>query len=215
MLAPGVATLLFVNDGGMGQDVAPPGGLAGRMSTNPIAAGVPRAQALHLVFDIATSTVAMGRLSEWRDREEEIPPEWVTPSGHLKHFGGYKGFGLALIAEALGGALSTAGVASSSTREEQQGVLMIAIDVAGLRALDAFTEELEGFIRHIKNTPVEEGAPPVRVPGENTASTTQRRRRDGVPVKPFTWQALERLSADLGVRMPVPAGFRADSAAPC
>ena len=89
----GVATLFFVNDSGSGHDVAPPGGTDGRISTNPIAAGVPRAKAPHLVLDIATSTVAMGRLSEWRDRGEVIPAEWVTPTGVLKPFGGFKGFG--------------------------------------------------------------------------------------------------------------------------
>ena len=53
--AAGVATLIFANDAGGGQAVAPPGATEPRLSTNPIAAGVPRVSGPHLVLDMATS----------------------------------------------------------------------------------------------------------------------------------------------------------------
>lgn len=201
----GVATVLFVNDSGAGRSVAPPGGLEGRMSTNPIAAGIPRAAAPHLVLDIATSAVAMGRLSEWRDRGEELPPEWVTPGGFLQSFGGHKGFGLALVAEALAGALTTAGTVSptpATPAGERQGALLIALDVAQLRPLDEFAAEVESFLGYLKDTPVAPGADPVRVPGEGGAGTSARRHQEGITVRAFTWDALHRLADDLDVAMP-------------
>ena len=106
--AAGIASLIFANDAGDGQTVAPPGATEPRLSTNPIAAGVPRATGPHLVLDMATSVVAAGRLSESRDRAEPIPAEWVTSTGALKPMGGVKGFGLALIVEALAGSLTGA-----------------------------------------------------------------------------------------------------------
>ena len=199
----GVATLFFVNDSGSGHDVAPPGGTDGRISTNPIAAGVPRAKAPHLVLDIATSTVAMGRLSEWRDRGEVIPDEWVTPTGVLKPFGGFKGFGLALVAEALAGALTSAGTVSEAPSEELQGVFLIAIDVAPLRCLDEFTGEVDAFISYVKSSPCAPGEGPVRVPGEGSARTTTARRRTGVAVKAFTWREILRMADQFGVTPPV------------
>jgi hydroxycarboxylate dehydrogenase B len=79
--AAGVASLIFANDAGGGQSVAPPRATEPRLSTNPVAAGVPRANAPHLVLDMATSVVAAGRLSESIDRAEQIPAEWVTSTG--------------------------------------------------------------------------------------------------------------------------------------
>jgi uncharacterized oxidoreductase len=203
--AAGVATLLFVNDSGAGRNVAPPGGMEGRMSTNPIAAGIPRAQAPHLVLDIATSAVAMGRLSEWRDRGEDLPPDWVTAEGFLQSFGGHKGFGLALVAEALAGALTTAGTVSpipATPAQELQGALLIALDVEQLRPLDEFVAEVESFLGYLKDTPIGPDTPRVRVPGENSAETTVLRHRDGITLKPFTWDAICELAADLDVALP-------------
>jgi uncharacterized oxidoreductase len=198
----GVATLVFVNDSGHGQIVAPPGGLEPRLSTNPIAAGVPRANSPHLVLDMATSSVAAGRLSEERDRGTAIPTEWVNEHGALRHFGGVKGFALGLLAEALAGALTWAGTVSAEPAEAQQGVLIIAIDIAQLRPLADFTAEVESFARYVVDTPLEPGAAPIRLPGEGSAATARRRRVMGVPVRAFTWQILLQLGGELGVPPP-------------
>jgi LDH2 family malate/lactate/ureidoglycolate dehydrogenase len=200
----GVATLVFVNDSGSGRDVAPPGALEGRMSSNPLAAGVPRAQAPHLVIDMATSAVAVGRLSEWRDRGEPIPADWVNEHGILQFFAGAKGFGLALIVEALAGALTTAGTVSEQKSPELQGAFLIAIDVNRLRPLADFTTEVEQFIRYIKQVPVPPDATPVRVPGEGSAQSARLRRETGTPIQPFTWAAIQRLAEEFNVAAPVP-----------
>ena len=92
----GVVILFFVNDAGAGQVVAPHGGDAARLATNPIGVGVPRATSPHLVLDMSTSVVAAGRLAEERDRGTPFPPEWVTASGALRTLGGAKGFWLAV-----------------------------------------------------------------------------------------------------------------------
>jgi uncharacterized oxidoreductase len=200
--AAGIATLVFVNDGGAGQAVAPPGGLEPRLSTNPIAAGIPRAGSPHLVIDMATSTVAMGRLSEWRDRGETIPGDWLNEHGLLQNFAGVKGFGLALIAEALGGALSGAGTVSPRAAEDRQGVFIIAINVGVLRPLAEFADEVESFTRYIKDTPVGAENAAVRIPGEGSAATTRYRERHGVPIQAFTWEVMTTLAKTLDVILP-------------
>lgn len=202
----GVATLLFVNTGGAHRAVSVPGGTEARFSTNPIGAGIPRSSSPHFVLDFATSAVAMGRLAEWRDRGEEIPSDWVTPSGHLQPFGGHKGFGLAMLAEALGGAVSTAGTPSAEESEEEQGVLVIAIDIGGLRPLDEFTAETDTFLEYIKDTPVADGFPKTRIPGEASAAATAERTREGTPVHRHSWDAAQKLAEELGVEPPAPAG---------
>jgi len=197
----GFATLIYVNDSGSGQDVAPPGGLAGRLSTNPIAAGIPRAHSPHLVLDMATSAVALGRMAEEHDRGTAIPPAWA--SGEVLHpFGGIKGFGLALVAEALAGALTTAGTVSTAPAPERQGVFMIAIHVDAMRPLEDFTAEVERFAAHVKDVPLAKGKPPVRIPGESSAENTRRRQAHGVPIRAFTWRRLDVLAAEFNLSLP-------------
>lgn len=99
-----------------------------------------------------------------------------------------KGFGLALIAEALAGVLTTAGTVSDQPGEELQGALIIAIDIEQLRPLRDFITEVESFIGYIKDTPVAPGTPAIRIPGEGTAETAARCALDGIPIKPFTSQ---------------------------
>jgi len=203
----GVATLLFANTSGAAQVAAPPGGLEARLSTNPIAFGIPRASGPHLVLDMATTAVAMGRVSEWRDRGEEIPDEW-TNGDVLQFLGGAKGFGLALVAEALAGALSGAGTVSADPAEDRQGVFLIAIDIAHLRDLDEFTAEVDRFADYVKDAPLEPGARPVRLPGEGSAATASRRRAEGVPMQRFTWEQMAALADRLEVRPIAEAGAR-------
>jgi LDH2 family malate/lactate/ureidoglycolate dehydrogenase len=197
----GVATLLFANTSGGGQVAAPPGGLEARLSTNPIAFGIPRARGPHLVLDMATTAVAMGRVSEWRDRGERIPDDWAN-GGVLQFLGGAKGFGLALVAEALAGVLGGAGTVSAEPGEDRQGVFLIAIDIARLRDLDEFTAEVDRVADYVKDVPLEPGAAPVRFPGEGSAATAARRRAEGVPIQPFTWEQMSALGARYGVTLP-------------
>jgi uncharacterized oxidoreductase len=198
----GVATLLFGNNNGAGQVVVPPGGAQARLSTNPIAAGVPRSSAPHLVIDFATSTVAAGRLAEERDRGTALPADWVNAEGLLKPFGGFKGFGLALLVEALGGALSGSETVSGRKTADHQGTLIIAIDVAQLRELDEFTAQVEEFINHVKSGEPEVGSGSIRVPGEG--SVAHDATRDGHPldVNARTWAELERIAAALDLSLP-------------
>jgi uncharacterized oxidoreductase len=202
--AAGAAILIYVNDSGGGQDVAPHGGLAPRLATNPIAAGIPRESSPHLVLDISTSVVAKGRLLEWRDRGAPIPPEWVTTTGVIRPMAAHKGFGLALVAEALAGALTGAGTVSGSPEGDDQGVLTIAIDVARMRPLAEFAAEVESFLRYVKDVPLEQDSQPVRAPGESGAAAMRQRETGGVPVQDFTWRQLERIAAELAVSPPTP-----------
>lgn len=207
--AQGVAMLCFVNDAGAEQDVAPPGGTEARLATNPIAFGVPRAASPHLVLDMATSVVAKGRVSEWIDRGLPLPESWLTSTRALRPIGGVKGFGLALVTEALAGALTGAGTVSAEVRPDEQGVFAIGIDVARFRPLADFSAEVEAFIAYVKDVPLEPGADPVRVPAETGAASAAERRARGVPVQSFTWQRLATLAAELGVPLPLALDGRA------
>ena len=75
-----------------------------------------------MVVDFATATVAGGKVAQARARGEPIPEGWIQTKdglpttdpnemargGMLLPMGGHKGFGLSMVAEALGGALTGA-----------------------------------------------------------------------------------------------------------
>ncbi|WP_431710498.1 Ldh family oxidoreductase [Glutamicibacter uratoxydans] len=198
----GVITLIFGNNNGSLQNVLPPGATQPRLSTNPIAAGVPRAQAPHMVIDFATSAVASGRLHFDQDNGAAIPEEWTGPGGHLKPFGGFKGFGLALLVEALGGALSGSQTVSGRDSEQAQGTLIIALDVAQLQNLADYIAQVEEFIAHVKDTELESGASAVRAPGENAPTAEQLAEDTVLRINPVTSYALFQIAQRLNITAP-------------
>ncbi|WP_334122011.1 Ldh family oxidoreductase [Glutamicibacter sp.] len=198
----GKVSLIFGNNNGSLQTVLPPGGLEPKLSTNPLAAGVPRAQAPHMVLDFATSVVASGRLHEEQDSGAQVPKEWVGAGGHHKPFGGFKGFGLSLLVEALGGALSGSDTVSARKSTEAQGTLIIVIDVATMRDLNDYTAQVEEFINYVKDTEVEEGAKPVRAPGENAPTQAQLAEEALISLNDKTWANLQEMAARINVELP-------------
>lgn len=83
-------------------------------------------------------------------------------------------------------------------------MLVIALDVARLRPLDDFAAEVEQFISYVRDVPLEDGAPAIRMPGETTDETRRRREAAGVPVRDFTWRALRTLAVEFDVQPPAP-----------
>ena len=70
----GLASIHFVNTSGFGILVAPFGGSDRRLSANPIAAGVAVKGGRPIILDIATSSVAEGKIQVARNKGEKLPP---------------------------------------------------------------------------------------------------------------------------------------------
>lgn len=99
--------------------VAPPGGNAAVIGTNPIAMTVPGPDAPLMHFDFSTSAVALGKITMAKAAGQSIPLGWAVdadgqpttdPSaalqGALVSAGGYKGWGFGLMAEIMAAALT-------------------------------------------------------------------------------------------------------------
>ena len=124
----GLASVHFVNTSGFGILVAPFGGSDRRLSANPIAAGVAVKGGRPIILDIATSSIAEGKIQVARNKGEKLPPATVldgygrpttdpeafyaNPPGAILPFGGHKGSGLSFFCEVLAGSL-TGGLASN------------------------------------------------------------------------------------------------------
>lgn len=199
--------------------VVPHGGREALLGTNPFAFAAPSSGA-PVSLDMATSTSAMGRVLVAQAAGEEIPPTWgVDEEGHpttnasavkaLLPAAGPKGYGLAFLAEVLGGVLSGAAVAhdignayNDFTKPQDVGHWMMAIDVNRLGPLGDFTTRLDSLIDDAHATAPAPGYDKVLVPGEPEEMTRNARLADGIEIPETTASELIDLGRDAAVPFP-------------
>ncbi|HZB92518.1 MAG TPA: Ldh family oxidoreductase [Stellaceae bacterium] len=194
------AGLVALHTASSSRMVAPLGGLRPILGTNPIAFALPAAHDV-VVFDMGTSAFMMTELM-LRERLGQELPEGVAidragnptrdPAearrGALLPFGGHKGYGLALMVQALG---VVAGSALDVDRDN--GYLFIAFKPDLLRPLDEFKREMTELIERVKATPRPPGAPEIRIPSENAFRHRAKALRDGLDIDASVYEALQRL----------------------
>jgi len=169
--------------------VAPPGGIRPVLGTNPIAIAVPSSRG-PIVLDMGTSAYMMTEVM-LRERLGELLPEGVAlgPGGEptrdpkaarrgaLLPFGGYKGFALALMMQALG---LLAG--SGSDAESAYGYLFIAFRPDLFGPADAFERQVTQLIERIKATPRRPGVDDIRIPSERAFRSRERALHEGLEI---------------------------------
>jgi uncharacterized oxidoreductase len=221
--AMGFAGLMSVNDNGVLQCVAPPRGVAPRISTNPIAIGVPTGGD-PLVLDISTSTVANGKVKVAYLAGKECPPGWLLdhegnpttdpavrfkdPRGTILPMGGeadgYKGFGLGLLLDILVGGLS-GGFCPPAPPDAPgtNNVLLTVWDPRRFAGMEHFVAEADKLVAHVRETPRKAGGDSIRLPGDRGKAVRSERLRDGITLDGKTWKRMREAAEGLGVAIPV------------
>ncbi|HME96890.1 MAG TPA: Ldh family oxidoreductase [Methylomirabilota bacterium] len=198
-----------------GLNVAPWGGAARRLGTNPHAVAIPGVSGPAMVLDFATSVVAEGKMRVKRNRKQQAPPGWFVdaagrpatdpeifygePPGALLTAGEHKGYGLSLAVEILGGILSGTGPAGPPPGVFANGTLMICLDVERFLPLAEFHAQVGSLFAWVKTAPLAQGAGEILIPGEPEARLEAERRAQGIPVEEQTWSQIEAAAAELGV----------------
>jgi hydroxycarboxylate dehydrogenase B len=195
--------------------VAPFGGLDARTGTNPVCIGIPRAGEPPILLDFATSRIAQGKTRIALNRGEQLPagmlidaagvpttdPRFgvVPPYGALLPFGEHKGFGLALAAELLGGAL-TGGLTCHGQpgRGLINGMLSILIDPAQLGTGSSFIAEAEAYLDWVVRSPAATGEG-VLLPGEPEWRARRHCAEHGIAVDGTTWDEISRAAEKVGL----------------
>jgi len=202
-----------------GPQVAPWQGKERRIGTNPLSMSVPHPQGRGWLLDMATTTVALGKLEQAQlNGQTEIPAGWALDSegrqttnlaaamsGLLMPLGGYKGSGLGLMVEILcavlgGGAMATEirGTRMHG-RHSRVNHAFLAIDVARFLSVDEFYERMDRLVTEIKSTSPGAGWDEVLVAGEPEVRAEEERRRNGIPLTEGAWNELVRAAARLNV----------------
>ena len=198
-------------------NVTPFGGRDRRLGTDPIAFAIPRGgPEPPIVSDFATSVVAEGKLQVARaygrslapglivDREgrPSADPEDFYAGGALLPAQGYKGYGLAVAIEALGGALSGMGPAMLPDYGDGNGMFVLAVQIGAFAPPDRFITHIQQMACALLTAPTAPGFEEILLPGELESRTRERRMREGIAVPPATWQAVRQAAAEVGVPLP-------------
>jgi LDH2 family malate/lactate/ureidoglycolate dehydrogenase len=196
--------------------MAPPGTLTPTFGNNPLAYAFPAGDHPPVVIDMATSVASQGRIKQHANEGKPIPPGWAfdregKPTDNPTAFfllaplgeGGYKGFGLALAMDVLGGVLSGSLFGQNFTSGPGSrgcGHFFLAIDPQRFIDPADYRRRMEEVIGQVKRAQRRnEGGGPISLPGERGWEKKNRRLREGIPVLASTLKLLDQLAEELGV----------------
>jgi len=187
--------------------VAPTFGAEARLGTDPWCLVAPGEPGRPFMLDMATTTVAFGRVRNKVNENLPAPAGWVLdpaglPStdprdpaergGFLTSLGGspenasYKGYGLAMMADILAAGLSGGSFPSDPGHGKgpttNLGHFFLALDPGLFRDAADFRADVARFAQSMRDTRPVDPARPVMVPGDPERATAAIRARDGIPV---------------------------------
>jgi uncharacterized oxidoreductase len=212
----GLIGMAFVNAGHLGRQIAPFGGIDGKLSTNPIAFAAPRRGGEPILLDITTSVVAEGKIRLAHHRGDKVPEGWIIdsqgnpttdpgdqlgdPPGAILPLGGavgYKGYGLGMLVELMGGLLSGEGCANGERVFKSNGVFFTVCDPSFFTDEETYDSEIESLISHVLSSRIDPKIGEILLPGELEFRTERKRRAEGIPVDDATWDLLCKVAAKL------------------
>jgi len=192
-----------------GVQVAPTFGAEAKLGTDPWSFAAPGRPGEPFLLDMATTTVAAGKIRNKANEGVPLPPGWVvTKEGHpstdptenqrggfLTPLGGtpegsnYKGYGLSAMVNILSAALSGATLITDPMHMKQPqgmdiGHFFLALDPGLFRAPDDFRADVAGFCDALRATKPVDPAQPVMVAGDPQRQTAAVRSEMGIPVGP-------------------------------
>lgn len=213
--AQGLVSLHFVNVVSK-PSVAPFGGRAARLGTNPISIGIPRKNALPVIVDFATSQLAVGKIRVAYNKGVSAPAGalidsegepttnpaalFEEPYGALRSFGEHKGWALAFACEALAAALS-GGKTQSGPKSRNaivNSLFSVVVSPEHMGTQDSYFSELEDFIRWVQLPPEGHG-PSVLLPGDPERQKRADRLKNGIPVDGTTFNQLLDTGKSVGL----------------
>jgi LDH2 family malate/lactate/ureidoglycolate dehydrogenase len=188
--------------------VAPSGGAQARLGTDPWSFAAPGRDGEPFVLDMATTTVAAGRIRNKANENLPTPPGWLLtrdglPStdpleaaekgGFLTSLGGnpegssYKGYGLSMMVNILGSCLSGATLITDPmhTKKPQGmdiGHFFLALSPTLFRDDGDFQADVATLCDTLRATRPIDVAKPVMVAGDPERKHAARRLREGIPV---------------------------------
>ena len=208
---------------------APFGGRDRRLSSNPIAIGIPQKDGRHLVLDMATSKIAEGKIMVAKNNHTLVPQNTIldgygrntrnpnkfykNPLGSILPFGEHKGYVLSIMCDILGGVLSGTGSSGSYDFERggtfASGMFSIYINPNIFCKRDNFQKEIRRLERWIKKSSSKKSnTQGIFMPGEKETKIQQERTKSGIPLDNKTIGEIIKVAASVNVRQEFPGTSR-------
>lgn len=210
--------VLMLNGGG--RFAAPFGGTARRLPPNPIAISVPTLNGPAMMLDITTSMVAGGKVLVQQSRNQPVPEGWLVdihgntvtdPTPFIKGEAamlplggalGHKGYGLAMMIDAIAGGLSWAGCSSEEPTRGGSGYLALAIKIESFIDIDEYKKEVQRLIDWVKSSPTMPGVDQIYLPGEVEEVSRRKKEVTGIDIPDSIWNDLVKVANELKVALP-------------
>jgi L-lactate dehydrogenase len=201
--------------------VAPFGGSEPLFSPNPIAAGIPT-HGDPILLDVSSSITTLNSARQLVARGERFPAKWamdadgqpsddptvvVSGGGSLLPVGGFdhghKGYGMALLVEAL-----TQGLSGQGRVDQPKGtpvnIFLQVTDPGAFAGRDAFTRQSQWLVDACHANKPLPGRPRVRLPGEHAMASQRQAAADGVALTAGVMDALRPAALTAGLALPQP-----------
>jgi L-2-hydroxycarboxylate dehydrogenase (NAD+) len=207
---------------------APTFGRSLMLGTNPLAFAVPAEDGDAFVLDMATTTVALGKLEIAKRLGKPLKAGWAIDSegnettdpvagmsgallplgGYGTENGGHKGYGLGLLVDILCGVLG--GGTYGPDLRRTGGLLdpaivshfFAAIRIDGFRDPALFKADLSRELLAMRESPPLFGVERVLTAGEPEMRKTQEAYREGIALDPVVVASLGRVAEKLGIAGP-------------
>ena len=204
------------------ESVAPYGGTTPKFTPNPIAVGIPT-QGDPILIDISASITTNGLTGRLHGEGKSLPGEWVQdadgqpsndpgvlftdPPGTILPIGGreygHKGFGLALMIEAM-----TQGLSGFGRADPKEGwgasVYLQVTDPTAFSGVEDFTRQTTWLAEVCRADRPAVGVEAVRMPGDGALARKRVALAEGVEIYPGVMEKLGLIGDKLGVAAPSP-----------
>lgn len=180
--------------------VVPYGSAEPYFGTNPIGFAVPCAGRGPIIFDMATTVGAWGKILDARARNKAIPETWAVDKdgnpttdpfavGGLLAIAGPKGYGLMMMVDILCGSLlgvpfgkHVTSMYSDLTAGRDLGQIHLVINPDYFTSIDQFKNNVRQMVDEIHTLRPASGFAQVLVPGETSEKKALDYEKNGIPI---------------------------------
>jgi hydroxycarboxylate dehydrogenase B len=214
--ARGMMGIATSNNRKIGHVVAPWGGREGRLGTNPFAYAAPT-KGWPVVLDMSTCMIAEGKVYLAKQEGKSASPGCLQdaagnpttdpnvyfgpPHGTILTLGapqfGYKGFGLSLMMEIMGGIM--AGEDGTMDQPGFNSFSIIAINPEFYCGMERFRELVDRMCAYQMSAAPAPGFKEVVVPGVYDFRMREKRLAEGIPVDENVWKMIVDAGKRVGV----------------
>jgi LDH2 family malate/lactate/ureidoglycolate dehydrogenase len=194
-------------------NMAPWGGREKFFGTNPFAYGLPGGKQ-NIVFDMATSVAAKGKIVLAQKNNQKIPIGWaLSPEGKptedpneavkgvLLPFGAHKGYGITFLVESLSALFTGSAFGphigdlyTDFSKPQNVGHFFLFMRADLFKDINVFKNRMDQMIREIRQLPLMEGVEKIYLPGEVELNNKEEREQNGIPLTKEIVEELNRVA---------------------